>query len=63
LTLYLNRLIRFQLYVSPINIDPANPALPHLHPRVTKNNHPIEVGEFYTRIAEDTKALERRAGR
>jgi predicted AlkP superfamily phosphohydrolase/phosphomutase len=49
---------RFQLYVSPINIDPANPALPLSTPSRYSRELAEEVGEFYTQgIAEDTKAL------
>jgi predicted AlkP superfamily phosphohydrolase/phosphomutase len=49
---------RFQLYVSPMNIDPANPALPISTPASYSRMLAEEVGEFYTQgIAEDTKAL------
>ena len=49
---------RFQLYVSPINIDPANPALPISTPSSYSRFLSDEVGEFHTQgIAEDTKAL------
>jgi len=49
---------RFQLYVSPINIDPADPALPISTPSSYSRFLSQEVGEFYTQgIAEDTKAL------
>jgi predicted AlkP superfamily phosphohydrolase/phosphomutase len=49
---------RFQLYVSPINIDPADPALPISTPASYSRLLSEEVGEFYTQgIAEDTKAL------
>jgi predicted AlkP superfamily phosphohydrolase/phosphomutase len=49
---------RFQLYVSPINIDPANPALPISTPSSYSRLLTDEAGEFYTQgIAEDTKAL------
>lgn len=48
---------RFQLYVSPINIDPADPALPISTPRSYSRELAEEVGEFYTQgISEDTKA-------
>jgi predicted AlkP superfamily phosphohydrolase/phosphomutase len=48
---------RFQLYVSPINIDPADPALPISTPAGYSRLLSEEVGEFYTQgIAEDTKA-------
>jgi predicted AlkP superfamily phosphohydrolase/phosphomutase len=49
---------RFQLYVSPINIDPTDPALPISTPSSYSRVLSEEVGEFYTQgIAEDTKAL------
>jgi predicted AlkP superfamily phosphohydrolase/phosphomutase len=49
---------RFQLYVSPINIDPADPALPISTPSSYSRSLSEESGEFYTQgIAEDTKAL------
>jgi len=49
---------RFQLYVSPINIDPADPALPISTPSSYSRLLSEEAGEFYTQgIAEDTKAL------
>jgi len=49
---------RFQLYVSPINIDPADPALPISTPTSYSRMLSEEAGEFYTQgIAEDTKAL------
>ncbi len=49
---------RFELYVSPINIDPANPALPISTPSSYSSELAKEVGEFHTQgIAEDTKAL------
>lgn len=49
---------RFQLYVSPINIDPANPALPISTPSNYSRLLTDEAGEFHTQgIAEDTKAL------
>ena len=49
---------RFQLYVSPINIDPAGPALPISTPSNYSRLLTDEVGEFHTQgIAEDTKAL------
>jgi predicted AlkP superfamily phosphohydrolase/phosphomutase len=49
---------RFQLYVSPINIDPADPVLPLSTPPSYSRALSAEVGEFYTQgIAEDTKAL------
>jgi predicted AlkP superfamily phosphohydrolase/phosphomutase len=49
---------RFQLYVSPINIDPADPALPISTPSSYSRLLTDEAGEFHTQgIAEDTKAL------
>lgn len=49
---------RFELYVSPINIDPADPALPISTPSRYSRILSDEAGEFYTQgISEDTKAL------
>jgi predicted AlkP superfamily phosphohydrolase/phosphomutase len=49
---------RFQLYVSPINIDPENPALPISTPASYSRELANEIGEYHTQgIAEDTKAL------
>jgi predicted AlkP superfamily phosphohydrolase/phosphomutase len=49
---------RFQLYVSPMNIDPADPALPISTPSSYSRLLSDEAGEFHTQgIAEDTKAL------
>jgi predicted AlkP superfamily phosphohydrolase/phosphomutase len=49
---------RFQLYVSPINVDPASPALPISTPSSYSRLLTDEAGEFHTQgIAEDTKAL------
>jgi predicted AlkP superfamily phosphohydrolase/phosphomutase len=49
---------RFQLYVSPINVDPADPALPISTPSSYSRFLTDEAGEFHTQgIAEDTKAL------
>ncbi len=49
---------RFQLYVSPINIDPMNPALPISTPSSYSSELAKQIGEFHTQgIAEDTKAL------
>ena len=45
------------MYVSPINIDPADPALPISTPKSYSRELAEEVGEFYTQgISEDTKA-------
>jgi predicted AlkP superfamily phosphohydrolase/phosphomutase len=49
---------RFQLYVSPMNIDPADPALPISTPSKYSKLLAAEAGEFHTLgISEDTKAL------
>jgi predicted AlkP superfamily phosphohydrolase/phosphomutase len=49
---------RFQLYVSPINIDPEDPALPISTPSSYSRDLAKQIGEFHTQgIAEDTKAL------
>ena len=49
---------RFELYVSPVNIDPAAPALPISTPKSYSRELSEEAGEFYTQgISEDTKAL------
>jgi predicted AlkP superfamily phosphohydrolase/phosphomutase len=49
---------RFELYISPINIDPSDPALPISTPKSYSRELSEEVGEFYTQgISEDTKAL------
>lgn len=49
---------RFELYVSPINIDPVDPALPISTPESYSSALVRAVGPFYTQgIAEDTKAL------
>lgn len=48
----------FKLYVSPINIDPSNPALPISSPPDFCQTLAEEVGLFYTQgIAQDTKSL------
>jgi predicted AlkP superfamily phosphohydrolase/phosphomutase len=48
---------RFELYVSPINIDPADPALPISTPKSYSRELSEETGDFYTQgISEDTKA-------
>jgi len=48
----------FQLYVSPVNMNPANPALPISTPMDFSHELWEEFGYFYTQgIAEDTKAL------
>lgn len=49
---------RFALYVSPINIDPAHPAVPISTPPDYSQRLVREMGYFYTQgMAEDTKAL------
>jgi predicted AlkP superfamily phosphohydrolase/phosphomutase len=49
---------RFELYVSPVNIDPLKPALPISTPASLAPDLAREVGRFYTvGIAEDTSAL------
>ncbi len=49
---------RFQLYVSPMNMDPADPALPISTPSNYSRLLSDEAGEFHTLgISEDTKAL------
>jgi len=48
----------FQLYVSPINIDPARPALPLSTPAAYVRELQEKTGYFYTQgMAEDTRAL------
>jgi len=49
---------QFELYVSPVNLDPADPALPISTPEGYSPDLAEDVGLFYTQgIAEDTKAL------
>ncbi|MBI2822790.1 MAG: alkaline phosphatase family protein, partial [Acidobacteria bacterium] len=49
---------RLQLYVTPINLDPARPSLPLSTPEGYARQLQREAGYFYTQgIAEDTKAL------
>ena len=48
-----------RLYVSPINIDPSDPALPISTPGGFASEISGRIGPFYTQgMAEDTKALE-----
>ena len=48
----------FRLYVSPINIDPGNPAMPISTPPDYSRQLVRELGPFYTQgIPNDTKAL------
>lgn len=49
---------QFKLYVSPINLNPLDPALPISTPAGYSRELAQELGLFYTQgIAEDTKAL------
>ncbi|MBZ5527762.1 MAG: alkaline phosphatase family protein [Acidobacteriia bacterium] len=49
---------QFELYVSPINIDPLDPALPISTPEHYSRDLARDTGYFHTQgIAEDTKAL------
>lgn len=49
---------RFALYVTPLNLDPANPALPLSTPENYAAELAAEHGPYFTQgIAEDTKAL------
>ncbi len=48
----------FRLYVSPINMDPADPALPICTPDNYSKKLAERIGPFYTQgMPEDTKAL------
>ena len=48
----------FAMYVTPVNLDPANAALPLSYPESYARELAEAVGPFYTQgIAEDTKAL------
>ena len=48
----------FQLYVTPLNLDPSDPALPISTPKAYARELAEELGPFHTLgIAEDTKAL------
>jgi predicted AlkP superfamily phosphohydrolase/phosphomutase len=48
----------FKLYISPVNIDPSQPALPLSTPASYAKELWKQVGFYYTQgIAEDTKAL------
>ncbi len=56
--LLLRSLKPFQLYVSPVNIDPAQPATPISSPKAFSQELCRGCGPFYTQgMAEDTKAL------
>ncbi len=49
----------FELYVSPINIDPFNPSAPISTPSDYSTQMADEIGYFYTQgMPEDTKALD-----
>jgi predicted AlkP superfamily phosphohydrolase/phosphomutase len=49
---------RLALYVTPVNLDPADPALPLSTPEKYARELAAEHGPFFTQgIAEDTKAL------
>jgi predicted AlkP superfamily phosphohydrolase/phosphomutase len=49
---------RFELYVSPVNIDPGHPELPISAPAHYSHEVDSAIGPFYTQgIAEDTSAL------
>jgi predicted AlkP superfamily phosphohydrolase/phosphomutase len=51
---------RLQIYVSPINIDPAHPELPISYPAGYSRELERAIGPYYTQgIAEDTAALRR----
>lgn len=48
----------FELYVSPLNIDPETPALPITSPASYARELALDRGRFYTQgMPEDTKAL------
>jgi predicted AlkP superfamily phosphohydrolase/phosphomutase len=49
----------FQLYVSPVNIDPASPALPISTPASYSKELERNIGPFFTKgLPADTKALD-----
>jgi len=49
----------FKLYISPVNIDPSDPAMPISTPADYSKELYKNIGYFYTQgIAEDTKALD-----
>ncbi|MCD4700645.1 MAG: alkaline phosphatase family protein [Candidatus Aegiribacteria sp.] len=51
---------RLKLYLSPLNIDPLNPALPISEPSSFSSDLARDLGPFYTQgFPEDTKALSR----
>ncbi len=50
-----------QLYVTPINIDPASPAMPVSHPAKAGGEIARQIGPFWTKgLPSDTKALDYR---
>ena len=50
---------RFRLYVSPVQIDPANPAMPICTPDDYSRELVAHTGPFYTQgLPDDTKALD-----
>lgn len=56
--LYLRSLDPLHVYVSPINVDPMEPAMPVSEPPAFAAELARRVGRFYTQgLAEDTKAL------
>jgi predicted AlkP superfamily phosphohydrolase/phosphomutase len=53
---------RFELYISPVNLDPTSPDLPISTPPEYSEELAREVGLFYTQgMAEDTSALREKA--
>ncbi len=49
----------FKLYISPVNIDPENPAMPISYPADYSKELYEKVGYYYTQgMPEDTKALD-----
>jgi len=51
---------KLKLYLSPLNIDPLDPALPISEPKSYSSDLAREIGPFYTQgFPEDTKALSR----
>lgn len=51
---------KLKLYLSPLNIDPGNPALPVSNPSSFSTDIERNIGPFYTQgFPEDTKALSR----
>lgn len=49
---------QFELYVTPLNVDPSNPALPISTPDDYSSKLSRDIGPFYTQgISEDTNSL------